>query len=133
MKKHIARQMIRIHGRRPIRKVTKRPNPNDVTRPPDTWSPEMIKEMTPEPEVVERRPWGRTTEVPEIQEKPEPTVKTKPEKKLSKRRDTKVTISLSSEEEHILKTWIREQDIQLSRWARQVLFDAMGKKIPPRH
>lgn len=133
MKKHLARHLVRVHGRRPARRGPSRPSPhpNDVTRPLDTWSPAAIEALRKEPEPEPTRPWGRAAEVPEIPSKAKsaPT----PEKpKLSKRRDRKITVAMSEEEEHIIRAYLNANDLSLSSWARELIFNAMNKKIPKR-
>lgn len=140
MKKDLARQLARaraLSGREAQPKPA--PHPNDVRRPLDTWSPEMVREFrdVPSDEGPLPRPWGIKDRVPEIRKaeaSPAPEEKTKPaEKALDKRRIKKVAVAVSEEEESILREYLKENDLSLSSWGRKVFFAAMGKKIPPRY
>ena len=43
-----------------------------------------------------------------------------------------VSISVSEEEEDVLRIHAAKLDMSFSAWARQVLFRALGRKLPPR-
>jgi len=138
--KELARRLARMRARRarasrPTPRRTS-PHPNDVRRPLDTWSPRAIEELRQstedEKEPEPRRPWGVSSEVPEISTAPEPGPPVE-EKKLDKTRKKKLTFSVSEEEEAIIRDFARNLDESFSSWARRVVFKAMGKKIPPRH
>jgi hypothetical protein len=49
-----------------------------------------------------------------------------------KQRGMCVSISVSEEEETILRAYAETLDISFSEWARTVLFKAMGKRLPTR-
>ena len=88
-------------------------NPNSVKSIPDSW-------VAPAP----KRPFQNE---PEIKRKPGP-------KKMArhKTRRTAMSISVSEEEEFMLRTHAAKEGLSFSEWARTVMFQSMGRKPPPR-
>lgn len=88
-------------------------NPNSVKVIPDSW-------IAPAP----KRPFQNE---PEIKRKPGP-------KKMArhKTRRTAMSISVSEEEEFMLRTHAAKVGLSFSGWARTVMFQSMGRKPPPR-
>ena len=135
MNKDMARRLMRARRRASqARRPKPAPHPNDVRRPLDTWSPrdiERLQQDMGEEEADTSRPWGLRPSVPEAPA--ELPVTEQPKEKLSKQRTTKLTIAMSKEEEAIIKAFVSAQGRSISAWGREVLFAAMGKKMPPRH
>lgn len=87
----------------------------DVDSIPDSWQLRM--RVPPAPE-----------------EKPgEPAVRSGPKRKPAhKRRGISLNISVSTEEEHMIKSFAASKGMGFSEWARQVMFQAMRRKEPRR-
>jgi len=105
MRKDLARYMIRGRTRADKGQEKKTWSPHDVTRPLDTWdpaTPELVQLKDKEPDVPESRPWGRTGEMSaEVEPQPKP----KPARVLGKKRTVRLSITVSEEEEDIIKTY----------------------------
>lgn len=52
--------------------------------------------------------------------------------KRSKRRNITMGFSVSEEEEHIIREFLVQKDKTFSKWAREVIFAAIGRAIPQR-
>lgn len=118
-------------------------HPNDPSAIPDAWLPKYQPEPPPEPmptptpapiERPARRPLARPAvpAQPPAEKKPVPEP-TQRERKLDKKRSKKITIAMSEEEESLLRRFLRERELSLSSWGRDVLFAAMQIPIPSRH
>lgn len=143
MNKDMARRLMRSRQRTARMRTPKNaPHPNDVRRPLDTWSPRQVEKFKQDLSTDEQkgasRPWGLGLQVPEIPVEapspaPEKPTRSPEELRRYKRRATKVSIATSQEEADIIKEYVRHTGMSLAEWGREVLFAAMGKKIPPRH
>lgn len=68
-----------------------------------------------------------------VEKEPAPMKKQGPRRKLAhKRRAVRLSISVSEEEEFLLRKYAFDQGETFSAWARIALFKAMGTPIPPR-
>ena len=88
-------------------------NPHSVKVIPDSW-------VAPAPK---RQP----EQEPEIKQRSGP-------KKMArhKTRRTAMSVSVSEEEEFLLRTHAAKVGLSFSQWARIVMFESMGRKAPPR-
>jgi hypothetical protein len=133
MRKDLARYMIRGRTRADKGQEKKTWSPHDVTRPLDTWdpaTPELVQLKDKEPDVPESRPWGRANETPD---EIEPKLKPKPVRVLGKKRTVRLSITVSEEEEDIIKTHVSGEGTTVSEFARRSMFVVMARKLPPRH
>jgi len=101
-------------------------SPTDVTAIPDSWP---VKDHWGEEPPARERPPSKAfrEEEPETKKRPGPKRKMK-----HKRRKVAMSISVSEEEEFILRTYAAKRNQSFSAWARTTMFRAMGRKIPDR-
>ena len=153
MNKELARLLGRARARAPKRK--KEQKPETFSQPLDTWDPDTFREWTPtEPEEKVKAPQptkkGETEtrgaeKEPEISEAEPKKIKRGPVgKRLKtctgipaladkrKARKGNMNITVSAEERDILVDFANTIDMSFSSWAREALFAAMEKKVPPR-
>lgn len=81
----------------------------------------------PQPEPIQRRGGAALDDPPP--KKPGKRAKLK----AHKRRRHAMSIAVSEEEEAILREFCDENGITFSRWARDTLFQAMGRRMPRRY
>jgi hypothetical protein len=106
-----------------IQEEAARTNSQGVSDIPDSWDAEdnfrtglSAPARTPPVEVE-----------PEVARRPGPKRKAK-----HKTRRTAMSISVSEEEEFILRTYAAKRGMSFSQWSRTVMFRSMGRKIPDR-
>ena len=91
-------------------------NVQSVYRPPDSWAapPRVQQGPPPSQEGAARTRPGPKKKAP------------------NKRRSVTAGITVSPEEDFMLKKYAFDQGMNFSAWAREALFKAMGVSIPPR-
>lgn len=92
---------------------------------PDAWDPMYRPEIE-----EESRKARKPTE--ESDDDIEPDYVKRHRIATKKRRSSTLSIAVSPEEEAILRSYAAKLDMSFSAWARQLLFKAMGKKVPSR-
>lgn len=63
---------------------------------------------------------------------PDPAVNPRRRRKPEKYRNRLISVTLSSEEERIIRDHVAKLDLGISEWMRGLAFKAMGKKVPSR-
>lgn len=131
MRKDLARRLLHARKRKQ-QETTKAWNPNDVTRPLDSWDPAIIDDLRKDRATIEERdvrPWGRTSDVPEIPTSPETNQRSKVR---GKKRTMRLSVTVSEEEAEIIRSYVSGEGTTVAAFARRSMFAAMDKKIPPR-
>ena len=93
------------------------PEPPDENKPLEagSWENQEAMEVLPREELPDRRRGKKARRVPK-----------------HKTRRHAVSIAVSEEEERMLRTYAAGLDKSFSEWSRNVLFRAMGRKVPSR-
>lgn len=137
--KEFAKTLVRNRVRAGKREVVERAAPPPLVHGEilDTWSAKNRAKLLL-PEAAEEQPTRiNRRELPQIIgdkdfESMEPELLKREFRRLAKNRKTTMTISMSVEEECIIRNFLAKDELNFSSWAREAIFDKIGMKIPPR-
>jgi len=123
--KKLARHLLRVPPR--AKPSTPRRDPTSVYAPLDSW----VRDEQYEISRRERRRSRREREeadaqVPEIKKKGRKWVNR------NKVRNKRLSFAVSTEEERIIRRYLRRRNMKFSGWCRDLVFDEMNEELPPR-
>jgi hypothetical protein len=131
-----ARSRMFGHSKEKGRKGTAPPvrNTLDVQSLPDAWEPQYRPADMPEQEQQPAQSRKAKQQAPKPKEEKEPEILYTPPKQMKKdkRRHAALSVCVSDEEAFLLRQHASSLGSGFSKWARDTLFRAMGRKVPAR-